>query len=507
LSKTESRLQKKPKIPRNPLSPRIGDSVPRPRKKRKTYATNPIPVGYLSLNDILSKEESLSAKLQEISALVTSAEKGTITNNSEPIVTDLTAIVSPSLPNSEPTNSTKELTNIDEPMNCTLSLEKIQYGEYNLTKIQVIFSNSGVECDSPSIKSVVSTLKAKIQIFKNEENICLELRGHMSVNDEVLNLIADNIPKLISIAVIFDQSLVKLGIGSEIVGFGINHLLEKCSGLQSLHINHCKNLRFVDCKHSFLKSLTLLGASYADLGFLQFELPELESLEVETSSRNISKLCHGISSFCGKLTSLSISSQLINDNQVETALRNCFELQNLSFKDCRLLTDFSLAVTFPYLKNLKYLDLSQCNSIDDYSIGIIVSTAKQLESLRISQSPTVSGEAKLTDGGIGLLSGLASLKKLYFNSEAGNCKGLFNFAFSHLQLQHLDLSNCKNLTRIHLNCPKLEVLLLCGCKSLMVVANLSCPLLKVVGLSEMKKKTAQALKGLLEHHPNSVEYV
>lgn len=290
---------------------------------------------------------------------------------------------------------------------------------------------------------------------------------------------------------------------------------KKCPHIRKLSLANCINIRFVESLASchFLRSINLEGCVKIKdncISKLAESCKDLAEVNFAGCVNLTDAAMKELSKNCPNITYLSLKKcRQITDSVFEQLT---FQLQQLDISDCDKLTDEALCHVAEKSSKLKSLILSNQSSITDTSLEKIASTCNKLRDLELNNCDNITDITVQT-----ITKRCPKLRKLSLSS----CKNITASAFirmeqfrkqdkqfddtgiyQSLNMQHLDLTRCLNVTNEGLDYiaaifPNLKELRLTSCegigdRGMIAVAN-RCLKLEVLSLERCKTITDESI--------------
>ncbi|XP_078442792.1 RNI-like superfamily protein [Wolffia australiana] len=361
-------------------------------------------------------------------------------------------------------------------------------------------------------RSQVSFVGSVLQ--KCSSLVRLSLRMESDINATVLACIAFSCPNLEALEITLHDTAV-----NRITGDALGRFVAEKRYLNSLKIEGCSNLGFLNLSSSSLHVLWLSGLHSLSKSLIN--CPNLGEISLdfgqhETESTDLTLILEGLSRTCSKLKNIHVaSSQLSNPAVLALTGGKLRDLRMLSLVLGSKITDAAVASIVSSFTSLELLDLSG-SSISDSGIGMICNVyPDSLSRLLLALCPNITSSGvqfataqlpllRLIDCGMSMQDS-ASHNDLqeddvscYVTREKSTrvAQPMYQkLIIKHGQLKKLSLWGCSALDALHLNCPRLSDLNLNSCTNLHPERLvLECPSLDVVHASGCKSM----LLGLLQ---------
>ncbi len=267
--------------------------------------------------------------------------------------------------------------------------------------------------------------------------------------------------------------------------------------LKHLDLTRCLNLTVLTLKHvatcsPLLQSINLHSceevATDEVLITLSLRCKDLRSVNVSGCVKVTDKAIGSLAQNCLNLEKLVLlNCNKITDKSLEDIARGCPQLNELNVSSCEHVTDDGLLYLATSCHNLVTLYLEECK-ISDRGLIAIANGCPNIEALSLAYCKDLTEEALLT-----LARRCTNIKTLDLSYPKNisvqtvnkvivfwpklrtlNLRGYSNWVvegIEHSNLQHLNLSWCKNVTdtavaKIAIGCPSLESLHLTWCSKL-----------------------------------------
>ena len=241
--------------------------------------------------------------------------------------------------------------------------------------------------------------------------------------------------------------------------------------LQSINLSQCENIVTED-------ALVLLGSKCRDLRNINLSgcikvtdkaicnLAQnclyLKELNLSNCTKITDKSLYEISLHSSNLSDINISScEGITDEGLSKLADGCIQLKTIYLEECKI-TDESIKYLVRKCRNIEVLNLAYCKDITDSAIESLATFCPNIKILDLSYSKFISPVL------------LNHLIRYWPKLHTLHIRGYSQISvegFNHPNLQHLDLSWCKNLVdtsiaKIATGCPMLESVHVTWCAKL-----------------------------------------